>query len=142
MTAYISLFFSGFLSATLLPGSSEALLAFLASDGLDPIWLLVAATLGNTLGALLNYLLGRFCLAFKDRRWFPISAAALDRGTAWFARYGVWALLLSWLPVIGDPLTFAAGVLRTKWPLFLVLVGLGKAGRYLVVLLGTLVLTG
>ena len=142
MTAYFSLFLSGFLSATLLPGSSEALLAYLASEGLDPVWLLVAATLGNSLGALLNYLLGRFCLAFKDRRWFPVSAQALDRASAWFARYGVWALLLSWLPVIGDPLTFAAGVLRTNWPLFLVLVTLGKAGRYLIVLLGTLTLVG
>ena len=142
MTAYLSLFLSGFLSATILPGSSEALLAYLASEGLDPSALLLAATLGNSLGALVNYLLGRFCLAFKDRRWFPISPQALERATAWFARYGVWALLFSWLPVVGDPLTFAAGVLRTNWPLFLVLVTLGKAARYAIVLAGTLSLAG
>ena len=142
MSAYFGLFVSGFLSATLLPGSSEALIAYLASQGSDPLALLVAATLGNTLGALVNYLLGRFCLAFRHRRWFPISTAALARGEAWFARYGVWSLLLSWLPLVGDPLTFVAGILKTRLPLFLVLVALGKAGRYLAVVLGTLALSG
>jgi membrane protein YqaA with SNARE-associated domain len=142
MSAYLSLFLSGFLSATLLPGSSEALLAYLASQGSNPVALLVAATLGNTLGALVNYLLGRFCLAFRDRRWFPLSAAALARGEAWFTRYGVWSLLLSWLPLVGDPLTFVAGILKTRLAVFLILVALGKALRYLAVLLGTLALSG
>ncbi len=142
MSAYLSLFLSGFLSATLLPGSSEALLAYHATQGADPVALLVAATLGNTLGAVVNYVPGRFCLAFRGRRWFPISEAALKRGEAWFTRYGIWSLLLSWLPLVGDPLTFVAGILKTRLAVFLVLVALGKALRYLAVLLGTLALSG
>jgi len=67
---------------------------------------------------------------WRDRRWFPVSGEQLDRAGAWFSKYGVWSLLLAWVPVIGDPLTFAAGILRVDFRLFVVLVAIGKAGRY------------
>ena len=75
--------------------------------------LVAVATAGNVLGSVVNWALGRFFAHFADRPWFPVSAAAFERATAWYGRFGVWSLLLAWLPVIGDPLTVAAGVLRS-----------------------------
>jgi membrane protein YqaA with SNARE-associated domain len=131
---YVSLFVSAFLAATVLPLSSEAVLsALVVGDGFD-IWLLIAlASIGNTLGAVVNWLLGRYCLRWRDRKWFPVSAAALERASRWFSRYGVFSLLFAWLPVVGDPLTFVAGILRVRFALFLVLVALGKTARYIAV---------
>ena len=131
---YVSLFVSAFLAATVLPMSSEAVLsALVVGDGFD-LWLLIAlASIGNTLGAVVNWLLGRYCLGWRDRKWFPVSAAALERASRWFSRYGVFSLLFAWLPVVGDPLTFVAGILRVRFALFLVLVALGKTARYVAV---------
>ncbi len=131
---YTGLFLTAFLAATLVPLSSEAVLATLISaDGFDLALLIGIATAGNTLGAVVNWLLGRYCLRWRDRRWFPVGPEALDRASEWVGRYGVWTLLLSWLPVVGDPLTFAAGVLGVRFPLFLILVAIGKGARYAVV---------
>lgn len=129
--AYVGLFLSAFTSATLLPGSSEAaLLALLAMERGEVVALVVVATAGNVLGSLINWFLGRFFSTFRNRRWFPVKARSYDRAVTWYRRYGSWSLLLSWLPVIGDPLTVAAGALRVDWLRFLVLVSLGKGGRY------------
>lgn len=118
-------------AATLLPGGSEAALVALLIDGQHPAWALVmVATLGNVLGALINWGLGRGVRHLVGRRWFPVTAAQLARGEAIFTRYGAWTLLFSWLPVIGDPLTVAAGTLGLRLPAFLTLVTLGKAARY------------
>lgn len=131
MTTLAALFFGAFLAATFLPFSSEVLLAAALAEGMHAPWLLVAvASLANTAGAALNWALGRFLLHWQDRRWFPVSPAALARASARFNRYGAWSLLMAWVPVIGDPLTLAAGVLRVPLPLFLVLVGAGKTARY------------
>ena len=125
------LFLSAFVSATLVPMSSEVVLAALiAAQGIDAALLVLVATLGNTLGSLVNWLLGRFCLRWRDRRWFPVRADRLERGIDWFRRYGVWSLLLAWLPVVGDPITFVAGMAKVRLPLFLPLVALGKGARY------------
>lgn len=122
---------SAFLSATLLPGSSEAvLLGMLASGQGSPAVLVVSATLGNVAGAVVNWVLGWFFEHYKDKSWFPIKQAALARAQAWFARWGLWSLLLSWVPVIGDPLTLVAGVLRVPFGRFVVLVTIGKVTRY------------
>ncbi len=130
--AYIALFISAFTSATLLPGSSEAVLLTLLGMGRgDPVALVVVATAGNVLGSLVNWGLGRFFSAFRNRRWFPIDDRSYHCATDWFARYGVWSLLLSWVPVIGDPLTAVAGALRVGLLRFIVLVLTGKAARYL-----------
>ena len=136
MEGYVGLFLSALLAATVLPFSSEAVLAGLMAAGdYDMIWLWFLASLGNVLGAAVNWGLGRFCLRWQDRRWFPVDKEKLDRAGRWFSRYGVWSLLLAWVPIIGDPLTFAAGVLRVNFWLFLLLVSIGKAGRYAVVIL-------
>jgi len=132
---YIGLFLSALLAATLLPLSSEAVLAALSqARGFDVVALLAVATLGNTLGAAVNWALGRFCLRWRDRTWFPFSPRQLDRAAGWFRSYGLWSLLLAWAPVVGDPLTFAAGVLQVRFAPFLILVGLGKGARYVAVI--------
>jgi membrane protein YqaA with SNARE-associated domain len=110
--------------------------------GEQPAWLLVAvASLGNTLGSILNWWLGGQVVRWRDRRWFPVRPAALDRATGWYRRWGHWSLLLSWAPVIGDPLTLAAGVLREPFGRFVLLVGIAKTGRYVVLALATRGLT-
>jgi membrane protein YqaA with SNARE-associated domain len=90
----------------------------------------LVASLGNTLGSVINYALGRMLERFRHRRWFPASEAALDRAQGWYARWGRWSLLLSWAPIIGDPLTVIAGVMREPLWRFVVLVAIAKTGRY------------
>ena len=133
---YASLFLSAFLAATGLPLSSEAgLAALVASDGFV-LWQLVAlASIGNTLGACVNWILGRYCLHWQDRKWFPVSPPALERASRWFSRHGQYSLLLAWVPVIGDPLTVTAGLLKLGFSRFLLLVAVGKILRYVVVAL-------
>ena len=135
MEVYLALFAGAFLAATLLPGGSEVLLAKLHVDGHDPWLLWAVATLGNTLGSVLNWYLAVGLLRFEERRWFPFRRDRLGKARAWFERWGVWSLLLAWTPVVGDPLTFVAGLMRTPLPRFVLLVGLGKGARYAAVLL-------
>ncbi|MCO6389704.1 DedA family protein [Aliihoeflea aestuarii] len=126
---------SAFTSATLLPGTSEAVLAALhASRAADPLLLLAVASLANTAGSCVNWLMGVFVTRFRDRRWFPASPDQIARAEAWYARYGLWSLLLSWVPVIGDPLTVVAGVLRVPFLVFLAIVAIAKTARYAFVL--------
>ena len=134
MEAYLSLFTLSFLAATLLPAASELFLTGLLASGYDPFWLWLVATLGNTLGSVVNYGLGRYLLHFQTRRWFPFKAESMQKTERWFNRYGVWSLLLAWAPVFGDVLTFIAGVLRVNFVLFVVLVMLGKGVRYAILL--------
>ena len=134
MMEYFSLFSAAFLAATLLPAQSELLLAGLLVMGDQPAWALIAvATAGNTLGSATNWLLGRYLMHFKDRRWFPATQTTLDKAEAWYRKYGRWSLLLSWAPVIGDPLTVMAGVLREPFASFCCIVLVAKLGRYLLV---------
>lgn len=130
---YLALFVSSFIAATLLPTSSEAVLASLiAMDRFDIVALWTTASVGNTLGATVNWLLGRWCLSWSAEPWFPFKPPQVERTTRFFRKYGVWTLLLSWLPIVGDPLTFVAGLLRVSFPIFVALVFAGKAGRYAV----------
>ncbi len=135
-TAYASLVVSAFAAATILPLSSEAILSTLiAAEGFD-IWFLIGiASIANTLGAAVNWVLGRYCLRWRDHRWFPVSAPALDRASRWFVRYGQVSLLFTWIPIIGDPLTLVAGILRVPFLRFLLLVAIGKTLRYVAVAL-------
>lgn len=123
-----------FLAATLLPGGSELLFAGLLAAGHDPLALWLWATTGNTLGSAVNWVLGRWLLRFRERRWFPFRADTVERAQSWFQRYGVWSLLFAWAPVVGDPLTFIAGVMRVRFPLFILLTAVGKGARYAIVL--------
>ena len=129
---YLTMFSSAFLAATVVPFASEITLVAALAAGGAVHWLLAVATLGNTLGALVNWALGRLMERFRDRRWFPVDAKQLERAQAWFRRYGVWSLLLAWAPLIGEPLTVIAGAMRVHVVPFLVLVAAGKAGRYAV----------
>jgi len=128
----VLLFLSAFLAATILPVSSEVVLMTVAADSVHPVWLLVAvATLGNTLGSVVNWLLGRFFAHFSDRRWFPLSPEGHSRASRWFQKYGIWSLLFAWLPIVGDPVAVVAGVFRVSLAVFIPLVAIGKAARYL-----------
>lgn len=137
--ALTGLFLAALVAATLIPAQSEAVLVALILSGGHPVWLLlVVATAGNVLGSVMNWALGRFLVRFSDRRWFPVSPAMLDRATRWYARWGRWSLLGAWLPVVGDPLTLAAGVMREPLWRFVLIVTLAKGGRYAVLAWATL----
>jgi len=127
------LFAVAFVAATILPAQSEAALVTLLVLGeQSPVLLVIVATIGNALGSVVNWLLGRWIEYYRDRRWFPVSEQTLDRATGWYRRWGRWSLLLSWAPIGGDALTVAAGVLKEPFWSFLLLVTIAKAGRYIV----------
>jgi len=134
MEAFLGLFAVAFLAATVLPAHSEVVFAGLLAAGYDPLALWVWATAGNSLGAAVNWVLGRSLLHFQDRPWFPFKPDRLGRAQRWFQRYGVWSLLLAWAPVFGDALTFIAGLMRVRFDLFFVLTAIGKGARYAILL--------
>lgn len=136
---YFGLFIAAFGAATLLPLQSEAVLTSLLMLGKHPVWALVAvATIGNSLGAIVNWLMGRYIDHLRHKKWFPVSEDKLARAQRGYHRYGRWSLLLSWVPVIGDPLTVVAGVMREPLLSFILIVSIAKLGRYLVVTVITL----
>lgn len=124
------LFLSALLSATLLPGSSEALLLYRLHEGTDPADAVLVATAGNLIGSLITYGLGRAGNAALHQRWLRIDERQVARAENWFNHWGKPSLLLAWLPVVGDPLCLVAGLLRAPWLWFVLLVGIGKLGRY------------
>ncbi|MDR6902152.1 membrane protein YqaA with SNARE-associated domain [Rhizobium miluonense] len=139
LLAYFGLFMAAFGAATILPMQSEAVLAGLLLTGrYSAVWLVVTAGVGNILGSLVNWMLGRGIERFRQRRWFPVGEDTLDRAQAWYRKYGKWSLLASWVPVVGDPITVVAGVLREPLPTFLLLVTVAKLGRYVIVALATM----
>jgi membrane protein YqaA with SNARE-associated domain len=136
------LFAISFVAATILPAQSEAVLVGLLVAGThSPLLLVGVASLGNVLGAVVNWALGRGIERFRNRRWFPVSPSMLDRATGWYRRWGRWSLLVSWAPFGGDALTVAAGVLREPLWSFVLLVTIDKTARYLVLAVATLSLT-
>ena len=131
---YLGLFAVALLAATILPAQSEVVLAGMILSERYHLWLLIlVASIGNVLGSVVNWFLGRFIARFEDRRWFPVKRNQIAKAERWYQRYGYWSLLLSWAPIVGDPLTVVAGVLREPLPVFLVLVTIAKVGRYLAV---------
>lgn len=131
---YLSLFLTSFLAATLLPAYSEVLLGGLVTQGYAPFLLWFWATLGNTLGSVVNGVIGRQIERFKHKRWFPVKEGHLTAAQERFNKYGQWSLLLAWLPVGGDPLTVIGGIMRVPWLNFVVLVAIGKGVRYAIVI--------
>jgi membrane protein YqaA with SNARE-associated domain len=130
----LSLFVISFLAATILPAQSEIALAGLKIAGESDVLLLVfVATLGNVLGALVNWFLGKYLMHFQERRWFPIKEETINKVTKIYEKWGVWTLLLAWMPIIGDTLTLIAGIFKANIWLFLFLVTIGKAARYIAV---------
>ena len=135
---YGALFISAFLAATILPVSSEAVLAGLIVSGRGDPWLLLAvATIGNTLGSVVNWILGRGIGSLQNRRWFPVTPDRFEQASRIFRRFGEWTLLFAWLPVVGDAFTIAAGAARVNLGVFVALVALGKAARYAAVIAGS-----
>ena len=136
MTALLLLFLSAFGAATLLPLQSEAVLLGLLMNGSHEAGMLIAAaSLGNILGSCVNWWLGLKIEHYKDKKWFPVSAGKMQQAQGIYRKYGFWSLLMSWVPVIGDPITLIAGLLKESFPRFLLMVSIAKIGRYLCIYL-------
>ena len=132
---YLSLFGISFLAATILPFSSELSLAgFISTSNFNNLLLLIAASLGNILGSVVNWFIGFYSRNFTSKKWFPFNELQITTSSKWFEKFGKWALLFAWVPILGDPLTLVAGLLRVKFLDFIILVAIGKVSRYLVVL--------
>ena len=128
------LFLSAFGAATLLPLQSEVVLVGLLAQMQYPVWLLVAvASLGNILGSCVNWWLGLKVEQYKNKKWFPVSEQKMLQAQGIYQKYGFWSLLLSWVPIIGDPITLIAGLLKENFVRFVVMVSIAKVGRYLFV---------
>jgi len=122
--------------ATIVPFGSEMYFATLLSlNNYNNLLLLIAASIGNVLGSVFNWVCGYYVNYFIKKPWFPIKQDKIVKGTKIFNKYGKWSLLLSWVPFIGDPITFVAGTLRFSLVPFLILVSIGKVGRYLIIYL-------
>ena len=131
---YLSLFTISFLAATVLPFSSELTLAgLIATSNYDDLLLLIVASLGNTLGSLVNWALGFYSRNLTTKKWFPFKETQIEKSSIWFRKFGKWSLLFAWVPIVGDPLTLVAGMLRVKFIDFIILVAIGKVSRYFVV---------
>ena len=132
MLAYLSLFSFSFLAATILPFSSEVILAtLLTTDDYKKILLLFFASFGNILGSSFNWVLGVYSLKFQDKKWFPFKKSQIEKASKWFNKYGKWSLLFAWAPVVGDPLTYIAGTMKIRFSVFILLVSIGKMLRYI-----------
>jgi membrane protein YqaA with SNARE-associated domain len=132
---YSILFLSAFGAATILPFYSEIAFVGMLEQGYAPFWVWLVATAGNSLGAVVNWVLGRYLTRFESKHWFPFKPDSLHRSQAWFQKFGVWSLLFAWLPLGGDALTFIAGVMRVRFEIFFVLTAIGKGARYAVLYL-------
>jgi membrane protein YqaA with SNARE-associated domain len=131
---YLSLFFISFLAATILPFSSELTLAGLIStSNYDNLLLLIFASFGNVLGSVFNWGLGFYARNLTIKKWFPFKETQIERSSKWFSKFGKWSLLFAWVPIVGDPLTFVAGLLRVRFLDFIILVAIGKVSRYLII---------
>jgi membrane protein YqaA with SNARE-associated domain len=131
---YLSLFGISFLAATILPFSSELTLAGLIStSNYDNLLLLAFASFGNVLGSVVNWFLGFYSRNFTSKKWFPFNEMQITRSSKWFEKFGKWSLLFAWVPIVGDPLTFVAGLLSVRFLDFIILVAIGKVSRYLII---------
>ena len=133
--SYFQLSLISFLAATILPFSSEVVLTTMyLSNSFETYFLLIFASIGNIMGSITNWYLGKKITLFQNRKWFPVSREQLERSRQYFQKYGLWSLLLAWVPIIGDPLTLLAGVLKVRFGIFFVLVSISKISRYVFIL--------
>ena len=133
--SYFQLFLISFLAATILPFSSEVVLTTMyLSNSFEPYFLLIFASIGNIMGSITNWYLGKKITLFQNHKWFPVSPDQLERSRKYFQKYGLWSLLLAWVPIIGDPLTLLAGVLKVRFSIFFLLVSISKISRYVFIL--------
>ena len=130
---YLSLFIISFLAATILPFSSELTLAgLIIASNYDKLLLLIVASFGNVTGSAVNWALGFYSRNLTTKKWFPFKETQIERSSKWFNKFGKWSLLFAWVPILGDPLTLVAGILRVKFIDFIILVAIGKVSRYLI----------
>jgi membrane protein YqaA with SNARE-associated domain len=129
---YLVLFFSALIASTLFPMGSEVVLIALLDQGHDVFFLWLIATCGNTLGSCINYAIGYWASGYIINKYHD--TRSWQQGQRLYNRYGVWSLLLAWLPIIGDPITLIAGLAQTNFKLFVLLVSLGKGARYAVLI--------
>ena len=135
LISYFQLLIISFLAATILPFSSEVVLTTMyLSNSFETYLLLIFASIGNILGSITNWYLGKKITIFQDRKWFPVSPDQLNRSQKYFQKYGLWSLLLAWVPIIGDPLSLLAGVLNVRFGIFFLLVSISKISRYVFIL--------
>ena len=131
---YLSLFTISFLAATILPFSSELTLAgLITTPNYDNSLLLIFASSGNVLGSVVNWALGFYSRNLTTKKWFPFKEIQIERSSKWFDKFGKWSLLFTWVPIVGDPLTLVAGLLKVRFVDFIILVAIGKVSRYLIV---------
>ena len=131
MIPHLSLLLISFLAATILPLSSElALGSLLKTKEYNSFILIGTASLGNILGSVFNWLLGFYLFKYINKKWFPFKVNQINAASKRFRKLGVYSLLFAWIPIIGDPLTFIAGILKVNFLLFIVLVTIGKISRY------------
>ncbi len=135
---YLGLFTASFLAATILPFSSEVVLSYLLLNNYDPFNTVAVATAGNVLGSVVNYALGFWGSMLILKKILRISEKDINHAEQRFERYGTFSLLFAWVPVIGDPLTVVAGVLKINFVLFLALVTVGKLLRYVILTMSVL----
>ena len=133
--SYLKLFLISFFAATILPFSSEIVLStMLLTNLFEKKLLLIFASSGNILGSVFNWYLGKKINSYKNKKWFPVSIKQLQKSERYFNKYGLWSLLLAWVPIIGDPITLFAGVLKVRLSIFIFLVSISKISRYVFVL--------
>ncbi|MDA7472313.1 DedA family protein [Candidatus Pelagibacter ubique] len=131
---YLSLFAISFLAATILPFSSELTLArLIATSNFDSLLLLIVDSFGNILGSVVNWVLGFYSRNLSTKKWFPFKDKQIENSSKWFNKFGKWSLLFAWVPIIGDPLTLLAGLLRVRFIDFIILVAIGKVSRYVLI---------
>ena len=131
---YLSLFFISFLAATILPFSSELTLAgLITTSNYDNVLLLIVASFGNVLGSVVNWVLGFYSRNLTIKKWFPFKETQIERSSKWFNKFGKWSLLFAWVPILGDPITLVAGLLRVRFLDFIILVAIGKVSRYVLI---------
>lgn len=134
--SYLILFLTAFLAGSLFPAQSEAVfITLLYQAQYSPLLLLFSASVGNILGSCLNWYLGIHLQRFQHYKWFPFSQVQIQKAEKFYQKYGFLSLLLSWVPIIGDPLTLIAGILKEKFWRFLILVSIAKTGRYFILYL-------
>lgn len=131
LAAMFGLFMTGLLAGSILPLPSESALVVMLLRTSYSVWLLLfVSTLGNVMGSVVNWAVGRGLEKFKGTRWFPVNDAQMAKARRWYHKYGRWSLLMSWVPIIGDPLTIVAGVMKEPLWFFLILVTIAKFTRY------------
>lgn len=131
----VFLFLSSLIAATIFPVGSEVIIAKLTYEqNYNKLLLLTIASVGNSLGAVFNWLLGYNVMKLKNKKYFPLKEEQIKKHSKLYQKWGAWSLLFSWLPIIGDPLTVIAGIFRTNIWLFLLLVAIGKTTRYAIII--------